>query len=920
MYPTQEIKQKIIEVEQALSNHPAQTDPLAQKVQELLALLQTDELGTIPSSRLTNGGQGIPLSNSIYRFLSQCQSVDIIASFVRLSGVNLVKKAIKNKLLQGGNCRILTGDYLGITQPKALTHLLNLQQEFSLLKEEAPSLGTLEIRVIETKQLGGKSFHPKAWIFDFGTHKQCFVGSSNLSHSALKDGIEWNLHLSQLEDPEGFEQLINSFQDLWKQANEIDFDWVKNYEQAREKRQQIGQTEQSPPLEIREKVTPRPLQVEALEALHFHRKEGFTRGLVQLATGLGKTWLANFDIQSFQQEHSEDSKVLWIAHRIELLTQAADTFRNFIDEEQLRFLTSDHSNMDGRILFASIQKLSRTSTLYGLDPAQFDYIVIDEAHHGYAPSYQRVLDYFTPKFLLGLTATPHRGDNVHVSQLFDNRIVYKAGLKEGIETKALVPFQYYGLTDSIDYEPIPWRSGKFDAQKLLEAQQTQERFEQIWDAWEKYPAARTLVFCCSIAHADIMVRWLREKGVLAGAVHSGKDTLDRSLALRDLASGELQAICTVDLFNEGIDIPEVERVIFLRPTSSRVILLQQLGRGLRVCDAVNKQNLIVIDFVGNHSVFVERIQNILDLGTQGSASIKDIVQSEDGLEEWLPDGCSIKLELEVKDILSTLTGSSENLDKAYQTIKDNTHQRPTPKALFAQKYNPNAIPKYCSNWFSYVREQDDLSSEEGELFCEELSWFDSLWKTSLNKEAISSLRRWVNQIEDRPVGILSENQKIISSLEAALPKFTVAEGVASYHAQLEEAQVEVWKKMSLEILDYQVARLDKKVSARKMEGVIIKLNHASHNPILMLGSRRKTYPQLPMGETKVRMPNQEIWVMKFVKVACNVAKPMGEEAGKNQLSRLLRSWFGEDAGHPGTSHQVHLYLDGEQWCLEPWGE
>ena len=916
MNKTQRLKQKLSEVTLALENHSSPKDPLSQKVLELLALLQDETSPSLPVPRLTNGGQGIPLSDSIYNLLYQCQNVDIISSFVRLTGVNLIKRIIKNKIIEGANCRILTGDYLGITQPKALFHLLNLQKELQLLKEEEENetIGKLEIRVIETKQLKGKSFHPKAWIFDFGTHKQGFVGSSNLSYSALKDGIEWNLHLSQLEDPDGFEQLVTSFQDLWNQALSIDFIWVKDYEQRLKRPQELEKQKEQ--IEITKQIEPRPLQLEALKSLKDHRNNGFSRGLVQMATGLGKTWLANFDIRNFQ-ENKENIKVLWIAHRIELLSQAADTFRNFTDEEQIRFLTSDLSDIDGNIIFASIQKLSKKNTLHKLKPTQFDYIVVDEVHHAYAPSYQRVLDYFKPKFLLGLTATPHRGDNVHVSLLFDNRIVFKANLKEGIETKALVPFHYYGLVDSINYEPIPWRSGKFDSEKLLKAQQTKERFEQIWEAWQKYPAKRTLVFCCSIKHSNIMANWLKGKGINAGAVHSGKGSMDRSKALQDLASGELQAICTVDLFNEGVDIPEVERVIFLRPTSSRVILLQQLGRGLRVCDAIDKKQLIVIDFVGNHSVFVDRIQNILDLGTQGTASIKDILNSEKGLEEWLPKNCLINLDLEVKDILSKLTASSGNLDKVYQELKKETQQRPTPKALLEKKYNPNAIPKYCSNWFFYTREQDDLSPEESEILWEERSWFDAIWKTRLDNKTIGSLQQWVKQVKQRPTGTISQDKKIASSLEDALPKFVVEEGTATYNTQLDEPQIEFWKNMSLEILDYQVARTGKKVSAKEVKGSIIKLNHNSGTPILKFGSRKK-YPHIPDGLTKVRLPNQEIWVLKFMKIACNVAKPLGEENGKNQIARLFRSWFGEDAGHPGTSHQVHLYLDGEQWCLEPW--
>ena len=910
----------ITSLQTALENHPTPEDSLSTKAQALLAFLQNEQAPsppiTIPIKRLSNGSQGQPLYQTLAPLFSQCQNIDIIASFVRLSGVNLIKQRIRNTILRGGTCRILTGDYLGITQPEALFHLLNLKEELKLLSENTEDpIGALKVRIIETKQLQGRSFHPKAWIFDFGTHKQGFVGSSNLSHSALIDGIEWNLHLSQIEDPNGFTELVNSFQDLWQQAIPLQFSWIQDYQKNRPKHSVTAPEKEEIPQRIQ--IEPRPLQKEALEALHHHRSQGFQKGLLQMATGLGKTWLANFDIQAFQNEKGQKIKVLWIAHRTELLSQAAETFQRFDPSIPLSFFASSQSNLDGDIVFASIQKLSRSDLLSLFSPKAFDYIVIDEVHHAYAPSYQRVLAFFQPQFLLGLTATPHRGDDVHVSILFDNKTVFKAGLKEGIETEALVPFHYHGLVDAIDYEPIPWRSGKFDKEKLLEAQQTQARFQQIWEAWNDYPADRTLLFCSTIEHADIMAEWLREKGVSAGAVHSGKRSLDREEAIEGLSSGRLQAVCTVDLFNEGVDIPEIERVMFLRPTSSRVILLQQLGRGLRVCTDIGKKQLIVIDFVGNHTVFVERMQNILDLGTGGKASIRELLEKEQQFDDWLPEGCMIDIELEVKDILSQLTKSAENLDSAYQQFKTETERIPSPQELLHKGYNPQTIPKYCTNWFFYVRENGDLSLDEGEILWEERSWFDSLWRAKMKQEEVDSLRQWCGQIDDGFAMEFTGQREGFASLEELSPKFRVEEDSITYNSKLQGAEIPLWKKMSLEILDYRLARFTKKRSASEAKGYIIKLNHNSGTPILKFGSRRK-YPELPEGETKVRMPNKEVWVLKFMQIACNVAKPLGETQGKNQIARLLRTWFGEKAGHPGTSHQVHLFLDGEQWCLEPW--
>jgi superfamily II DNA or RNA helicase/HKD family nuclease len=544
------------------------------------------------SSALTTGGVGDPLLAQVRPLFARAHEIAIVAVFVQDSGLDLIGDDVSAALARGARLRLVTGDYLHITQSAALARLLGWQ-----LVADEQGQGRFEARVVETERLPSptRSFHPKSWRFETSDAAVAFVGSSNLSHAALRTGIEWNLRVERGRDPAAYEAVKAAFEELWRRALPITSDWVRAYaERAREEvRGSLphGEAEVEPPAPP---PPPHELQLEALAALQRTRDEGHARALAVLATGLGKTWLAAFDVDRLARDSGTFPRVLFLAHRAELLAQAAETFRRlrYPDPLQFGWFIGEEDQLDGEVVLASVQKLSRAEHLERLGRGAFDYVIVDEVHHATAASYRRVIERLSPRFLLGLTATPDRADEGDVLGLFDDNLAYRADLGIGIERELLSPFAYFGLKDTVDYANIPWRNHRFDSAVLEAAVETQARMERAWSAWLEHAGSRTLVFCCSVRHADFVAAWLRERGVRAAAVYAG-GTTDRAEALRDLAAGELDALCAVDLLNEGVDLPDVDRVVMLRPTESPVVFLQQFGRGLR--KASGKKRLTVID-------------------------------------------------------------------------------------------------------------------------------------------------------------------------------------------------------------------------------------------------------------------------------------------------------------------------------------
>jgi diadenosine tetraphosphate (Ap4A) HIT family hydrolase len=500
---------------------------------------------------LATGGEDDPFARHVLPLFDRADEIAIIAAFVQSSGLERIQSAAEAALRRGARIRIVTGDYLNITQAEALDTLLDWER--GAQDDEVATSGRFEARVIEVLPPQVTSFHPKAWHFESKKFGTAFVGSSNLSRSALERGIEWNLRVDRDRDAFGYQRIREAFEDLWARARRLDPEWIAEY--ARRARK--VQLPFPPGEEEEEALEPAPephkVQVEALAALRACRVSGRGRAIVVLATGLGKTWLAAFDFGQLAEELGRRPRVLFVAHRSELLKQAAKTYRRQLlamaETGRVGWFVGDTGELSADLVFASVAKLSRPEHLARLTAEQFDYVVIDEVHHAAADSYRKILDHIDPRFLLGLTATPDRADTADILGLFDDNIAYRADISRGIELKRLTTFHYLGIKDEIDYANIPWRNKRFDPEVLASAVQTVARMETLWRAWIDHPGTRTLAFCCSIHHANFVRDWLRSKGVRVAAVYAGDGSDEREESIARLERGEL----------DGVDVPSIDR-------------------------------------------------------------------------------------------------------------------------------------------------------------------------------------------------------------------------------------------------------------------------------------------------------------------------------------------------------------------------
>ena len=543
--------------------------------------------------------------------------IDIIVSFLMESGVRMLLKDLQRALERGTRIRILTGNYLGITQPGALY----------LIKD---ALGDqIDLRFYKEKE---RSFHPKAYIFHKKEFGEIYIGSSNVSRSALTSGIEWNYHFDVFRDKDNFNRFFENFEDLfYNHSIVIDDEVLKQYSKEWKKpalQKDLDRydnvSKDSRDTEAQMLFQPRGAQIEALYALKNSRREGADKGLVYAATGVGKTYLAAFDSAGFE-------KVLFVAHREEILRQAAKSFQNVRHSQDYGFFTGKEKTVGKSVIFASVATLGRQAYLHDRYFAEdyFDYIVIDEFHHAVTEQYKRIMAYFKPKFLLGLTATPERMDGRSIYELCDYNVPYQISLQDAVNKGMLVPFHYYGVYDeTVDYSGIRKVKGKYDEEELTRELLVNKRYALIYKHYMKYRSQKALGFCCSRKHAEEMAKEFCLRDIPAAAVYSNSDggySEDRSVALRKLEHGEIKVIFSVDMFNEGLDISDIDMVMFLRPTESPVVFLQQLGRGLR--KSRGKDFLNVLDFIGNYekagsAPFFAQRKTVFQRGSRKNAAVR----------------------------------------------------------------------------------------------------------------------------------------------------------------------------------------------------------------------------------------------------------------------------------------------------------
>ena len=600
--------------------------------------------------------------------LKRADSVDIVVSFLMESGVRMLLGELDNALKRGAKIRILTGNYLDITQPSALyliKHKLGEQVDLRFYNEK------------------NRSFHPKSYMFHYKDYSTIYIGSSNISKSALTSGIEWNYRFSSKTDSHNYEKFYNTFLDLFEHHSiVIDDDELKRYSKNWHRpavskdldRYDLQDDETTNNLALFE---PRGAQIEALCALENTRAEGAGRALVQAATGVGKTYLAAFDSKDYE-------RVLFVAHREEILKQAAQSFKNVRNSDDYGFFDGESKCTDKSMIFASVATLGRSEYLNNKYFASdyFNYIVIDEFHHAVNDQYQRIVNYFKPQFLLGLTATPERMDGRNIYEICDYNVPYEISLKEAINKGMLVPFHYYGIFDDTDYSKLHIVRGRYDEKELNETYiGNVRRYELIYKYYCKYGSRQALGFCCSKEHAREMAREFSSRGIPSVAVFSdasGEYTEKRNVAIQKLKNGEIRAIFSVDMFNEGVDITSVDMVMFLRPTESPIVFLQQLGRGLRKCRG--KEFLTVLDFIGNY----EKAGRVRFLLEGKSDMYREGCHLSDTLR--FPDDCMVDFDLKLIDLFAEMDRKhlklKDQVINEYFRVKDLLGKRPTRLDLF----------------------------------------------------------------------------------------------------------------------------------------------------------------------------------------------------------------------------------------------
>lgn len=626
-------------------------------------------------SSLFTGGNDISIDDEIKRDIQTADKIDFVVSFIKFEGLRLIYQYLKDFLgNQGARLRILTTTYMGATDPKAIRKLFELKE-----------FGNVEIRAsFNTKQ---ERLHAKAYIFSRNNgFDTAYIGSSNLSRSALTKGLEWNMRVTSTENSHIINKTRATFDSYW---NSDDFEAIDSEEKllAFENaiNEQSHRSNDSDDTQYLMRFERKTHQIKVLDKLQFERKQiNSYKNLIIAATGTGKTAISAFDFKDFnketQQRKNRKAKILFVAHREKILKQARATFRSVMVDANFgeiwtgRISPGSRSNIEN--LFITIQTLNNNWDAFErLGKDYYDYIVIDEVHHSQAGSYREIFTRFCPEIFIGLTATPERMDGKEIKQDFNNRFAAEIRLQEALNQQLLSPFDYFCITDdSVDLSMIPCKGDAYDKDILqsLYKINNNRRFELIQHALDNYVTnpheCKAVCFCAGIDHAELMADMFNKTGYKAYAVTSRNSSeIDRVSGM--LARGEINYLCVADILNEGIDIPEIDTVLFLRPTESLTVFLQQLGRGLRIAD--EKTCLTVLDFVAQANKSYNYERRFRALVGRTTKSISHEIQA--GFK-FLPRGCSITMERQAQEyILQNINNAIFNKRRLVQEIKNFEH-------------------------------------------------------------------------------------------------------------------------------------------------------------------------------------------------------------------------------------------------------
>lgn len=667
--PQVELVNKIVNVLSGETGDDISDLAVTEDAEQLIALLSAEDpmvrLGkkkakdvvrpetSISQSSLFTGAVHEPqMFSELKKEIATADRIDMLVSFIRWSGLRLIIEELREFTERGGKLRIITTSYMGATEVRAVNELCKLQNT--------------ELRIsYDTKRT---RLHAKAYVFYRDTgYTTAYIGSSNLSNAAMSSGLEWNVKATAKDMLATIQKVDATFESYWNTPGFETYDESKS-----EKLEKALRAEKHSGTEGNRQfifdINPYPYQQEILDNLQAERVvRGKYKNLVVAATGTGKTLISAFDYRRFcKMNAGKKNRLLFVVHREEILKQSRDVFQAVLKDPNFGELFVGSYKPEDNIdyLFMSIQTMaSQQKAFEELPEDYYDYIIVDEFHHAAAPTYQFVLSHFKPQILLGLTATPERMDGKDVLEYFEGRIAAEIRLPEAIERKLLCPFQYFGVSDEVDLSEVKWTRGGYDKTELsniysLNRAVAERRAGHIINSINKYVTdineVHGLGFCVSVAHAQFMAEYFNSKGI--NSISLDKDSNDevRKTAKQRLISGEIKFIFVVDLYNEGVDIPEIDTVLFLRPTESLTVFLQQLGRGLRLSDG--KDCLTVLDFIGQANKKYNFEEKFAALLANTNHSVQHEVKN--GFVS-LPKGCYIQLEKKATDIIL------ENIKKSF---------------------------------------------------------------------------------------------------------------------------------------------------------------------------------------------------------------------------------------------------------------
>ncbi|XKH55047.1 DUF3427 domain-containing protein [Citricoccus nitrophenolicus] len=613
---------------------------------------------------LTNSSQEPSLGAELRAELDTADRVDLLCAFVKWHGLRVLEEQLTELKRRQVPFRVITTTYVGATERRALDRIV---RDFG---------GEVHISYETTST----RLHAKAWMFHresgFST---AYVGSSNLSKSALLDGLEWNVRLSSVATPELMRKFEATFESYWQDPAFEPYNPESDADRLDQEIRNGSFSSEGKPVDLSGlEVRPYPHQILILEDLQAERAvHDRHRNLVVAATGTGKTVVAGLDYRNLVTEHKKDLRLLFVAHRKEILEQAMRTYRNILGDGSFGELFVDGQRpARWNHVFASVQSLASMG-LDSIGRDRFDVVVIDEFHHAEAVTYRRILDHFHPTELLGLTATPERSDGVNVKAFFDNRIASELRLWDALESDILVPFHYFGVADEVDVSGVSWRAGKYDIgelENLYTGNEARARLvaKQLVDKSSSIDEVKALGFCVSVRHAQFMAERFNVANIRSAVVTGETPRHERSASLDALRRGDIKCIFTVDVFNEGLDIPQVNTVLFLRPTQSATIFLQQLGRGLR--RTFGKSVLTVLDFIGMQRKEFRFDQKLRALTGSGRKRLIDDITND---FPFLPAGSQIVLDTVAKEVvINNVRGQiAMNANQLAQDIREHAGGR-----------------------------------------------------------------------------------------------------------------------------------------------------------------------------------------------------------------------------------------------------